>query len=108
MTGSRPGTITVACRAPCPLHVAFCEPTIPLVRPPIVPAAAGSIGLAQRRHHMTRLAILVVAVLFIFGFAGLTVSTISTQGLTLGGVVAVFIIVLMLVGIVGALRNPPQ
>jgi hypothetical protein len=55
-----------------------------------------------------RLAILVVAVLFIFGFAGLTLSTISMQGLTVGGVVAVFIIVLMLVGIVGALRNPPQ
>ncbi len=55
-----------------------------------------------------RVAILVIAVLFIFGFAGLTISTISTEGLTIGGVVAVFIIVLMLVGIVGALRNPPR
>ena len=57
---------------------------------------------------MTRLVILVVAFLFIFGFAGLTLSTIVMQGLTVGGLVALFIIVLMLIGIVGALRNPPQ
>ena len=55
-----------------------------------------------------RLTILTIAVLFIFGFAGLTISTIATQGLTLGGLVALFIFVLMLVGIVGALRNPPR
>jgi hypothetical protein len=54
-----------------------------------------------------RATILVIAVLFIFGFAGLTISTIAEEGLTPGGVLAVFVIVLMLVGIVGALRNPP-
>ena len=58
--------------------------------------------------QLMRVTILAIAVLFIFGFAGLTISTIATEGLTLGGVVAVFIIVLMLVGIVGALRNPPR
>ncbi|HXW58871.1 MAG TPA: hypothetical protein VEJ23_05275 [Solirubrobacteraceae bacterium] len=57
---------------------------------------------------MTRLVILVIAVLFLFGFAGLTISTIAEEGLTLGGLVAVFVIVLMVVGIVGALRNPPE
>lgn len=62
----------------------------------------------RRGAHVTRLAILVIAVLFLFGFAGLTISTVAMQGLTIGGVVAVFIIVLMLVGIVGALRNPPR
>ncbi|HXW58859.1 MAG TPA: hypothetical protein VEJ23_05215 [Solirubrobacteraceae bacterium] len=55
-----------------------------------------------------RTTIFAIAVLFVFGFAGLTISTIAEEGLTLGGLVAVFVIVLMLVGIVGALRNPPR
>ncbi len=55
-----------------------------------------------------RLGILAVALLFLLGFAGLTLATIMKQGLTIGGLVSIFIIVLMLVGIVGALRNPPR
>jgi len=55
-----------------------------------------------------RLGVLTIALLFLLGFAGLTFSTIAKQGLTIGGLVSIFIIVLMLVGIVGALRNPPQ
>jgi hypothetical protein len=57
---------------------------------------------------MTRVAILAIALAFIGGFAILTVDTIIKQGLTLGSLVAGFIVVLLLVGIVGALRNPPQ
>jgi hypothetical protein len=58
---------------------------------------------------VTRLAILLVALVFIAGFAFLTASTIVEQGgVSLGTAVSVFVIVLMGVGIVGALRNPPR
>ncbi len=58
---------------------------------------------------MTRLAILLVAMVFITGFAFLTVSTIDAQGgVSLGTAVSIFVIVLLGVGIVGALRNPPR
>jgi hypothetical protein len=57
---------------------------------------------------MTRLVILAVAVVFIAGFAFLTFSAAAHQGFTLASLLSVFIIVLLLVGIVGALRNPPR
>jgi hypothetical protein len=57
---------------------------------------------------MTRVAVLAVALAFILGFAFLTISGIAQYGLTGEAVVSVFVLVLMTVGIVGALRNPPR
>jgi hypothetical protein len=58
---------------------------------------------------VTRLVILLVALVFIAGFAFLTASTIAAQGgISAGTAISVFVIVLMGVGIVGALRNPPR
>ena len=57
---------------------------------------------------VTRLVVLLVATLFIVGLAFLTVSVIAAQGFTLGSAVSVFVVVLMGVGIVGALLNPPR
>jgi hypothetical protein len=57
---------------------------------------------------MTRLVVLAVALVFIAGLAFLTVaSAIEEHGVTLLGIVSVFVLVLLAVGIVGALRNPP-
>jgi hypothetical protein len=55
-----------------------------------------------------RLLVLLVAALFVTGFAYLTVSTIAEQGLTLAGLLSVLILLLLGVGIVGALFNPPR
>ena len=57
---------------------------------------------------MTRLLILLVTALFIAGFAYLTVATIAEQGLTAAGLLSVFILLLLGVGILGALFNPPR
>jgi hypothetical protein len=57
---------------------------------------------------MTRLLVLGAALVFIGGFAFLTVSAISEQGITAAGVLSISILVLLAVGIVGALRNPPR
>ncbi len=57
---------------------------------------------------MRRLLVLAVALLFITGFAFLTLSAISQQGFTLASILAIFILVLLAVGIVGALFNPPR
>ena len=57
---------------------------------------------------MTRLLVLLVAALFVSGFAYLTVVTIAEQGLTLAGLLSVLILLLLGVGIVGALFNPPR
>ncbi len=51
---------------------------------------------------------LLVAALFVVGFAYLTISIIATHGLTLEGIVSVFVIVLLSVGIFGALLTPPR
>lgn len=57
---------------------------------------------------MTRLIVLGVALLFIAGLAFLTVAAIIEQhGVTILGLVSIFVLVLLAVGIVGALRNPP-
>jgi hypothetical protein len=55
---------------------------------------------------MNRLALLVAGVVFIGGFGWLTISAISEQGLSVAGVLSIFILVLLAVGILGALRNP--
>jgi hypothetical protein len=57
---------------------------------------------------ITRLVVLLIAALFVVGFAFLTLSAIAAQGFTLGSAVSVFVVVLMGVGILGALLNPPR
>jgi hypothetical protein len=57
---------------------------------------------------MTRLLVLSAALLFILGFAFLTISAIAAEGLTVAGVLSILILVVLGVGIVGALRHPPR
>lgn len=57
---------------------------------------------------MTRVAVLAIALAFILGFGFLTIGGIAQYGLTAEGVISVFVLVLMAVGIIGALRNPPR
>jgi hypothetical protein len=57
---------------------------------------------------MTRLLVLGTVLLFITGFAFLTLSAISRQGFTLASAISIFVLVLLGVGIVGALFNPPR
>jgi hypothetical protein len=56
---------------------------------------------------MTRLVLLAVALVFIAGFAFLTVAAAIEQGVTIATGISVFVLVLLGVGIVGALLNPP-
>jgi hypothetical protein len=55
-----------------------------------------------------RTLVLGAALVFIAGFGFLTFSAIVQQGFTLGSLLSVLILVLLSVGIVGALRNPPS
>jgi hypothetical protein len=57
---------------------------------------------------VTRLLILLVVALFIIGFAFLTFSAIAQQGFTLASLLSVFVLLLLFVGILGALFNPPR
>ncbi len=57
---------------------------------------------------MTRLLVLGAVLVFIAGFAFLTFAAIAKEGLTFATLLSVFILVLLAVGIVGALRNPPR
>jgi hypothetical protein len=57
---------------------------------------------------MTRLAVLAAVLVFIAGFAFLTYAAILKDGITLDTLLSIFILVLLAVGIVGALRNPPR
>lgn len=57
---------------------------------------------------MARLIILAIAMVFITVFAFLTIDTVSHQGVTLAGAISIFVLVLLAVGIVGALFNPPR
>jgi hypothetical protein len=57
---------------------------------------------------MRRVIVLGVALVFLAGFAFLTFRAMAEQGVTLAGLLSVFILVLLAVGIVGALRNPPK
>jgi hypothetical protein len=52
--------------------------------------------------------VLGAALLFIVGFAFLTLSAISQQGFTLLSAVSILVLVLLGVGIVGAIFNPPR
>jgi hypothetical protein len=57
---------------------------------------------------MTRILVLGVALFFIAGFAFLTVAAVIEQGFTIASLLSVFILALLGIGIVGALRNPPR
>jgi hypothetical protein len=57
---------------------------------------------------MTRAVVLLTALIFILGFAFLTVSAALNQGVTIASVLSAFILVLLFVGIVGAMFNPPR
>ena len=63
----------------------------------------------RRRHPppaVTRVLILLVAALFVVGFAFLTLHTIVAQkGISAGTAISVFVVVLMGVGIFGALLD---
>jgi hypothetical protein len=56
---------------------------------------------------MSRSIVLVLVLVFIAGFAFLTVASIIEQGLTVAAVLSFFILGLIAIGVVGALRNPP-
>ena len=51
---------------------------------------------------------LAAALVFIAGFAFLTVVAATERGVTAATLISIFILVLLAVGIVGALRNPPR
>jgi hypothetical protein len=57
---------------------------------------------------MTRSIVLAVALLFVVGFAALTVLAAAEQGVTLATLVSLGVLVLLGVGLIGALRNPPR
>lgn len=57
---------------------------------------------------MTRLLVLAVSLVFITGFTFLTLDTLSKEGFTLASAISIFVLVLLTVGIVGALFNPPR
>ena len=55
-----------------------------------------------------RMFVLVVTLVFIAVLGALTISDFVNNGVTVVGILAVMILVLFGVGIVGALRQPPQ
>jgi hypothetical protein len=57
---------------------------------------------------MTRLIVFCTALLFILGFAVLTASEVKEQGFSVFSAISLFILVLLAVGVIGALRNPPR
>jgi quinol-cytochrome oxidoreductase complex cytochrome b subunit len=56
---------------------------------------------------MTRVAVLAIALAFILGFAFLTIAGIQQYGINVQSVLSVLVLLILTVGIVGALRNPP-
>jgi hypothetical protein len=57
---------------------------------------------------MTRLIVMAVTLLFVVGFGVLTAYSVAEQGVTLGTLVSFAVLVLLGVGVIGALRNPPR
>ncbi|HEX5309353.1 MAG TPA: hypothetical protein VFW38_09770 [Solirubrobacteraceae bacterium] len=57
---------------------------------------------------MTRVVVLAIALVFIVGFAMLTISGIAHAGLGIESILSLIVLALLVVGIVGALRNPPR
>ena len=76
------------------------------------PVPAGSLRrsllFTTPTRTVTRVLVLLVAALFIVGFAYLTLSAIAAHGFTLDGAISMFVVVLMGVGIFGALLTPPR
>ena len=57
---------------------------------------------------MRRILVLGAALVFIVGFAILTIEMIKAHGFNAGAVISIFVLVLLGVGIVGALLTPPR
>jgi hypothetical protein len=57
---------------------------------------------------MRRILVLGAALVFIAGFAFLTVVAVIEQGFTIASALSILILALLTIGIVGALRNPPR
>jgi hypothetical protein len=57
---------------------------------------------------MTRVAVLAVSLAFILGFGFLTIGGIEQFGINVQSVLSICVLVILTVGIVGALRNPPR
>ncbi len=55
-----------------------------------------------------RVPVLVIALLFIVGLGVLTGIDIARYGVTVLSVLAILVLVLFMIGIVGALREPPR
>lgn len=57
---------------------------------------------------MKRIAVFGAALFFVAGFAFLTLHAVAEQGFTLGSLLSVFVLVLLGIGIVGALLSGPR
>jgi hypothetical protein len=57
---------------------------------------------------MRRIIVLGAVLVFIAGFAFLTVAAVVEQGFTIASLLSILILALLAIGIVGALRNPPR
>jgi hypothetical protein len=57
---------------------------------------------------VTRVVVLAIALVFIIGLAVLTLRTVAEQGFSLAGLVSVFVVAVLGVGIVGALLERPR
>lgn len=57
---------------------------------------------------MTRIVVLLVSMIFILGFGFLTLSAVSSQGFNGATAISAFVLLLLVVGIVGAFRDPPR
>jgi hypothetical protein len=57
---------------------------------------------------MRRVVVLGTVLAFIAGFAFLTLAAIVEEGFTVASMLSILILLLLAVGIVGALRNPPR
>jgi hypothetical protein len=57
---------------------------------------------------MRRIVVLATVLVFIAGFAFLTVAAVVEQGFTIASLISILIVLLLGIGIVGALRNPPR
>jgi hypothetical protein len=57
---------------------------------------------------MTRIAVFGAALIFIAGFAFLTLHDVVEQGFTLGSLLSVFILLLLAIGIIGAMLSGPR
>jgi hypothetical protein len=57
---------------------------------------------------MRRIFVLGAVLVFIAGFAFLTVVAVIEQGFTVASFLSILILAMLAIGVVGALRNPPR